>query len=80
MGNVVEGAASGRFIFSFPVRATGSIEDFLQRRFDLYRDVVYHHRTTLMSNLLKSCVYDLASISINEMSTKEAKRFVSARN
>ena len=75
-----EGATGGRFLFSFPVRATGAIEDFLQRRFDGYRDIVFHHRSVLMSYLLEACVKDLAAIELDKMSDEDAKQFSSTRS
>lgn len=68
------GPISDQFVFSFPVKAVGSIEDFLQRRFDLYRDIVFHHRSVLMDHLLRQCVRDLAALELDEESEKHDRQ------
>jgi HD superfamily phosphohydrolase len=41
-------------------RALSSIEDFFNRRFQLYRYVIYHHRVVKFDALLEQCIIKLA--------------------
>ncbi len=47
--------------FCFPVKAVNAIEDFLKRRYDLYKKIVFHHRVIKTDYLLEHSVANLIS-------------------
>lgn len=48
-----------KYIFALPIKTLNSIEDFLKRRFSLYKNIIYHHRVVKTDFLLKNCVEHL---------------------
>lgn len=53
-------ALEERFVFAFPVKTTQTVEAFLEKRFDNYRVITYHHRVVKSEALMKRIVLDLA--------------------
>ena len=45
--------------FYFPVKAVNAIEDFLKRRYDLYKKIIFHHRVIKTDYLLEHSVRNL---------------------
>lgn len=48
------------------INAQNTIEDFLNRRFNMYKYLIYHHRVVKTDYLLESCIVDLAIKYLNE--------------
>ncbi len=46
-------------LFAVPIKALNSVEDFLKRRFLLYKNILYHHRIVKTDLLLEKCIYNL---------------------
>lgn len=46
--------------FLIPVKAINTVENFLKRRFNLYKDVINHHRVIKTDTLLEDVVYKLS--------------------
>jgi len=57
---LIQDDASGRFEVVPSARALSAIEDFFQRRFNLYKYVVYHHRVVKTDGLLKEAIIYLS--------------------
>lgn len=49
----------GAFFFCIPLKAINSVEDFIKRRFNIYKDIIYHHRVIKTDYLLEYTVRDL---------------------
>ena len=45
--------------FCVPVKSINSIEDFLRRRYDIYKNIIYHHRVIKTDFLLQNTVSNL---------------------
>lgn len=56
--------------FCVPLKAVSSIEDFIKRRYNVYKDIVNHHRVIKTDYLLEKCVRDLV---IDYLKTPEGK-------
>lgn len=48
-----------RIIFSIPEKAINTVENYLKKRFDLYKDIIFHHRVVKTDMLLQDVVYKL---------------------
>ena len=48
-----------KIYFCFPLKAVNSIEDFIKRRYNIYKDIIYHHRVIKTDYLLEYTVRDL---------------------
>lgn len=48
------------FIFSPSSKVIDSIEDFFERRWRMYRQIIHHHRVIKTDYLLESCIKELA--------------------
>lgn len=48
-----------KILFCIPVKAINSVEDFIKRRYNVYKDIIYHHRVIKTDYLLKSIVKTL---------------------
>lgn len=46
-------------IFCVPVKAVNAVEDFLKRRYDLYKTIIFHHRVIKTDYLLEHSVKNL---------------------
>lgn len=56
--------------FCIPLKAVNSVEDFIKRRFNIYKDIIYHHRVIKTDYLLEYAVRDLIIKYLNEGSVK----------
>lgn len=60
-----------RFVFCLPIKAVNAVEDFLKRRFDMYKNIVYHHRVVKTDCLMENSVSHLIRDYLNEDKTIE---------
>lgn len=58
-----------RFYFCVPLKAVNSVEDFLKRRFNIYKDIIFHHRVIKTDSLLQYSVRDLVIEFLNNSTT-----------
>lgn len=56
----------GEIFFCLPLRAVGSVEDFIKRRYNSYKDIIYHHRVIKTDFLLEGIVKELVIKYLNE--------------
>ncbi len=47
------------FYFCFPIKAISTVEDFFKRRYNLYKDIIFHHHVQKTDYLLQSTVCGL---------------------
>jgi HD superfamily phosphohydrolase len=52
--------------FCVPLKAVSSVEDFVKRRYNSYKDIVYHHRVIQSDYILEGIVKDLVKKYLNE--------------
>lgn len=52
--------------FCVPLKAINSVEDFVKRRYNIYKDIIYHHRVIKTDYLLEYAVRALVEKYINE--------------
>lgn len=45
-----------KYYFCFPIKSINSIEDFIKRRYNIYKDIIYHHRVIKTDYLLDETV------------------------
>ncbi len=50
---------NGDILFCVPLKAVTSVEDFVKRRYNSYKDIVYHHRVIQSDYILEGIVKDL---------------------
>ena len=58
-----------KIYFCFPLKAVNSIEDFIKRRYNIYKDIIYHHRVIKTDYLLEYTVRDLVKKYLKEIPT-----------
>lgn len=58
----------GEIFFCIPFKAVNSVEDFIKRRFNIYKDIIYHHRVIKTDYLLQYTVKDLVKKYLREPS------------
>lgn len=51
--------------FCTPLKAVNSIEDFIKRRYNIYKDIIYHHRVIKTDHLLENTVKQLVEKYLN---------------
>ena len=51
--------------FCIPLKAVNSVEDFIKRRYNIYKDIIYHHRVIKTDYLLEYTVRDLVKKYLN---------------
>lgn len=51
--------------FCIPLKAVNSVEDFIKRRYNIYKDIIYHHRVIKTDCLLEYTVKDLVKKYLN---------------
>lgn len=51
----------GEIFFCVPLKAVNSVEDFIKRRYNIYKDIIYHHRVIKTDYLLEYSVKDLVN-------------------
>lgn len=49
----------GEIFFCVPLKAVNSVEDFIKRRYNSYKDIIYHHRVIKTDFLLEGIVKEL---------------------
>lgn len=52
--------------FCVPLKAVSSVEDFVKRRYNSYKDIIYHHRVIQSDYILEGIVKDLVKKYLNE--------------
>lgn len=52
--------------FCVPLKAVNAVEDFIKRRYNIYRNIIYHHRVIKTDRLLESSVKDLVEKYLNK--------------
>lgn len=52
--------------FCVPLKAINSVEDFIKRRYNIYKDIIYHHRVIKTDYLLEYAVRALVEKYLNE--------------
>lgn len=57
---------NGEIFFCVPLKAVSSVEDFVKRRYNSYKDIVYHHRVIQSDYILEGIVKDLVKKYLNE--------------
>lgn len=55
-----------RMYFCVPLKAVSSVEDFVKRRYNSYKDIIYHHRVIKTDYILEGIVKDLVKKYLNE--------------
>lgn len=50
---------NGELYFCVPIKAVSSVEDYVKRRYNSYKDIIYHHRVIKTDYLLEEIVGDL---------------------
>lgn len=64
---------NGKIYFCVPLKAIGSVEDFIKRRYNSYKDIIYHHRVIQSDYILEGIVKELVRKHLKEpKSEKEA--------
>ncbi len=56
----------GEIFFCVPLKAVTSVEDFVKRRYNSYKDIIYHHRVIQSDYILEGIVKDLVKKYLNE--------------
>ncbi len=56
----------GEIFFCVPLKAVSSVEDFVKRRYNSYKDIIYHHRVIQSDYILEGIVKDLVKKYLNE--------------
>lgn len=64
---------NGEIFFCLPLKTVTSVEDFIKRRYNSYKDIIYHHRVIKTDFLLEGIVNELVKKYLNE-SEAEAQR------
>lgn len=59
-----------KIFFAVPLKAVTSVEDFLKRRYNSYKDIIYHHRVIKTDFILEGIVKELVIKYLNEPATK----------
>ncbi|MDF2588118.1 MAG: superfamily phosphohydrolase-like protein [Anaerocolumna sp.] len=56
----------GEIFFCVPLKAVSSVEDFVKRRYNSYKDIIYHHRVIQSDYILEGIVKELVMKYLNE--------------
>ena len=60
----------GEFYFCVPLKAVNSVEDFVKRRYNSYKEIIYHHRVIKTDFILEGIVKDLVRKFLNDTESK----------
>ena len=60
-------------VFCIPVKAINSVEDFLHRRYDLYKNIITHHRVIKTDFLLENTVKNLIAQYLDKPPANQEK-------
>ncbi len=63
----------GEIYFCVPLKAVGSVEDFVKRRYNSYKDIIYHHRVIKTDYILEGIVKDLVRKYMNETASERQR-------
>lgn len=63
----------GRIYFCVPLKAVTSVEDFVKRRYNSYKDIIYHHRVIQSDYILEGVVKDLVIKYLNEEASDQKR-------
>lgn len=64
----------GKFLFLPSSKNIDSLEDFFNRRWKMYKQIIYHHRVIKTDYLLQSCIEDLAIKYLQEKEDKDTDK------
>lgn len=64
---------NGKIFFCVPLKAVSSVEDFIKRRYNSYKDIIYHHRVVKTDYILEGIVKELVRKYLNESISEEEK-------
>lgn len=56
----------GSILFCVPLKAVTAVEDFVKRRYNSYKDIIYHHRVIKTDYILEGIVKDLVKQYLDE--------------
>lgn len=56
----------GKIIFAVPIKSVNAVEDFVKRRYNSYKDIIYHHRVIKTDYILEGIVKDIVKKYLNE--------------
>ncbi len=62
---------NGKIFFCFPLKTVSSVEDFIKRRYNSYKDIIYHHRVIKTDFLLEGIVKELVTKYLNEKESRK---------
>ncbi|WP_455715527.1 HD domain-containing protein [Anaerosporobacter sp.] len=57
---------NGEIYFCVPIKAVSSVEDFISRRYNSYKTIIYHHKVIKTDYILEGIVKDLVKKYLNE--------------
>lgn len=63
----------GEPFFCIPLKALNSVEDFITRRYNIYKNIIYHHRVKKTDYLLEYSVKELVKRYLNDTNRKNDK-------
>jgi HD superfamily phosphohydrolase len=63
----------GDIFFCVPLKAVSSVEDFVKRRYNSYKDIVYHHRVIQSDYILEGIVKDLVKKYLDEAALEKPR-------
>ncbi|HIG0358569.1 TPA: hypothetical protein ACX96Z_000122 [Clostridium sporogenes] len=64
---------NNEFIFCIHIKVLNNIENFFERRWNLYKQIIFHHRVIKTDYLLNNCIYELISMYLKNNSKSEMK-------
>lgn len=67
-------------IFAIPLKAVNAVEDFLKRRYDLYKNIIFHHRVIKTDFLMEYAVADLIDRHLKMADTFQDTTDISEEN
>lgn len=60
----------GTIYFCVPLKAVTAVEDFVKRRYNSYKDIIYHHRVVKTDYILEGIVKDLVKKYLDDTKPK----------
>jgi HD superfamily phosphohydrolase len=64
---------NGEIFFCVPLKAVSAVEDFVKRRYNSYKDIIYHHRVIQSDYILEEVVKDLVKKYLNVTGLKQQR-------
>lgn len=62
------------FLFIPSTKCIDSIEDFFNRRWKMYKQIIYHHRVIKTDYLMQDCIKELGRSYLNNSETKDEEK------